>query len=86
MSQFKTTRDWKLEALRIDPWLVSLVKSKQLGVWIDSTIFSLHSQLEELLLGATFSPAQKAVKQMGIDKYGTPHKLVKLSKGKTKSS
>lgn len=86
LSQFKTTRDWKLEALRIDPWLVSLVKSKQLGVWIDSTIFSLHSQLEELLLGATFSPSQKAVKQMGIDKYGTPPKLVKLSKRKTKSS
>lgn len=86
LDQFQTKKDWKLKALGIDPWLVSLVKSKKLGVWIDSTIFSLYSQLEELLLGATLSPAQKAIKQLDIDKYGPPPELVQLSRRKTKSS
>jgi hypothetical protein len=85
-TQFKTTRDWKLEAMGIDPWLVAIVKSKKLGLWIDSTIFSLYSQIEELLFGKILSPAQKAVKQMKIERYGISPQLVRKSKRRTKSS
>lgn len=77
LNQFKTVRDWKLEAMNIDPWLVSLVKSKKLGLWIDATVFALHSQLEELLLGITLTPEQKAVEEMiKHNRYGSSPKSV----------
>lgn len=84
LDKFKTVRDWKLEGMNIDPWLVSLVKSKKLGLWIDSTIFALHSQLEELLLGITLTQDRKAIEEMiRHSRYGSPPKSVE---GKIRNS
>ena len=80
MRQFKSTRHWKLKAMEVDPWLVSLVGSKELGLWIDSTVFALHSQFEELLIGAILTPDQKIVRDMLLSNYGAPPKFKEKKK------
>ena len=62
-------------------WLVSLVKSKKLGLWIDSTVFAFHSKLEELLIGAILTPDQKTIRDMiQSSRYGTAPKLKERKK------
>lgn len=62
--------------MNIDPWLVSLVGSKSLGLWIDSTIFAIESQFDELLLGATLSDERKSIEQMlRLNRHGPSPKL-----------
>lgn len=66
--------------MEVDPWLVSLVGSKELGLWIDSTVFALHSQFEELLIGAILTPEQKIVRDMFLSNYGAPPKFKEKKK------
>lgn len=51
LDRFKSTKHWKIAAMDIDPWLVSVLRSTDLALWIDSTVFAIHARKDELLLG-----------------------------------
>ncbi len=65
IDRFKSKKHWKLDAMNVDPWLVSLVSSKDLALWIDSAIFNINARKDELLLGYTpKSELEKDTRQM----------------------
>ena len=76
ITQFKTDRDYKLQAMEIDPWIPSLIKSRELSLWIDSTIFAIHSRIGELLFDNICKPQEKDAQDYLIQsRYGVPPRL-----------
>ncbi len=78
MNQFKSSKNWKLDAMNVDPWLVSIVSSRDLALWIDSSIFNIYARKDELLLGYTpnSDPEKEARTMIELSRYGTPPKPV----------